>query len=118
MGLIPDAVWNICKTAGDNGLKKAWGMTKSGVAPINNANTIVNGENSIIRRAFSTDRTGDNAKWYDMVMNKGESDEWRLSGGKVAFGLFGASAAGRLLSGGGIYKDADGNTDIIGIPFI
>ena len=52
-------------------------------------------------------------------MNKGkEGEQWSLSGRRVAAGFVGASAFGRLASGGGIYKDADGNTDIIGIPFI
>ena len=29
-----------------------------------------------------------------------------------------ASGAYRVASGGGVYKDRNGNTDIIGIPFI
>ena len=37
---------------------------------------------------------------------------------KIFGGMLGVSAAGRIASGGGIYKDSNGNTDIIGIPFI
>jgi len=40
------------------------------------------------------------------------------SGRKIAGSYMGASAVGRLASGGGLYKDREGNTDIIGIPFI
>lgn len=35
-----------------------------------------------------------------------------------AAGWIGGSVGYRALSGGGLYRDADGNTDIIGIPFI
>jgi hypothetical protein len=38
--------------------------------------------------------------------------------GSLLTGYMGASAVGRIATGGGIYKDADGNTDLIGIPFI
>ena len=34
----------------------------------------------------------------------------------AAAGVFGASVAGRVVSGGGLYRDADGNFDIVGIP--
>lgn len=37
---------------------------------------------------------------------------------KIAGSAFTASAAGRVISGGGLYKDKNGNTNIIGIPFI
>lgn len=49
-------------------------------------------------------------------------DKGNFSFAKTAMVLggtyMGLSSAGRILSGGGIYKDADGNTDLIGIPFI
>lgn len=37
---------------------------------------------------------------------------------RLAGTYIGASAAGRLLSGGGVYKDKDGSTDLIGLPLI
>lgn len=37
---------------------------------------------------------------------------------KIAGSYIAASAAGRIATGGGIYKDKDGNTDVIGIPLI
>jgi len=42
----------------------------------------------------------------------------QLDWGKIAGSYIGVSAAGRVLSGGGIYKDRHGNTNLIGIPFI
>lgn len=87
----------------------------SGAANPTSIETVFNGPNSLARKLFESSHEG--ARWDNIVMNKGE-DEWRLSGRRVAAGFVGASSLGRLASGGGIYKDADGNTDIIGIPFI
>ena len=87
----------------------------SGAANPTSIETVFNGPNSLARRLFKSSHEG--ARWDNIVMNKG-NDEWRLSGRRVAAGFVGASAFGRLASGGGIYKDADGNTDIIGVPFI
>lgn len=87
----------------------------SGAANPTSIETVFNGPNSLARRLFESSHKG--ARWDNIVMNKGD-DEWRLSGRRVAAGFVGASSLGRLASGGGIYKDADGNTDIIGIPFI
>lgn len=42
----------------------------------------------------------------------------RLSKTKMAGTFVGASAAGRIATGGGIMKDKNGNTNVIGIPFI
>lgn len=101
-----------------NTLAEAFGMASrgSGAANPTSIETVFNGPNSLARRLFESSHEG--ARWDNMVMNKGKEDEWRLSGRRVAAGFVGASSLGRLASGGGIYKDADGNTDIIGIPFI
>lgn len=95
-----------------NTLAEAFNMASRGSESIE---TVFNGKNSLARKLFESSHEG--ARWDNIVMNKGD-DEWRLSGRRVAAGFVGASAFGRLASGGGIYKDADGNTDIIGIPFI
>lgn len=87
----------------------------SGAANPTSIETVFNGPNSLARRLFESSHEG--PRWDNIVMNKGD-DQWRLSGRRVASGFVGASSLGRLASGGGIYKDADGNTDIIGIPFI
>lgn len=38
--------------------------------------------------------------------------------GKIAGSYIGVSAAARVASGGGLYKDKNGNTNIAGVPFI
>lgn len=101
-----------------NTLAEAFDMASrsSGAANPTSIETVFNGPNSLARKLFKSSHEG--ARWDNIVMNKGKDDEWRLSGRRVAAGFVGASAFGRLASGGGIYKDADGNTDIIGVPFI
>lgn len=70
--------------------------------------------------------------WYTFATKRKELNEagketgkmltthWNV--GKMAGTAFGSYAllnsTYRFLSGGGIYKDSDGNTDIVGIPFI
>lgn len=123
MRLMPDIsklLSNEVKTAMNNyTLADALGMASrsSGAANPTSIETVFNGPNSLARRLFESTHEG--ARWDNIVMNKGkEGEEWSLSGRRVAAGFVGASSIGRLASGGGIYKDADGNTDIIGIPFI
>ena len=123
MGLMPDIsklLSNEVKTSMKNyNLYDALEMASrsSGAANPTSIETVFNGPNSLARRLFESTHKG--ARWDNIVMNKGKGeDEWSLSGRRVAAGFVGASAFGRLASGGGIYKDADGNTDIIGIPFI
>lgn len=97
-------------------------MCKVGSAAINelssqsanlNAKTIL-GRDGLAHKILNG---GDEAAWYKMKFGEGEN-EYRISGAKAAAGFMGASSAFRLASGGGIYRDKDGNTDIIGIPFI
>ena len=38
--------------------------------------------------------------------------------GKIAGSFIGAAAVGRIASGGGVYKDGNGNTNLIGVPFV
>ena len=38
--------------------------------------------------------------------------------GKIAGSYIGVSAAARVATGGGLYKDRNGNTNIAGVPFI
>lgn len=57
-------------------------------------------------------------KMKAIAMNdKGEYSAGRIAGMGAA-GIFGLNAAGRIASGGGLYRDSDGNFDLIGIPFI
>lgn len=41
---------------------------------------------------------------------------WNI--GKIAGSYIGVSAAARIASGGGIYKDRNGNANLIGVPFV
>lgn len=41
-----------------------------------------------------------------------------LNGGKIATTAGGLGLGYRFLSGGGVYRDKDGNTDIAGVPFV
>lgn len=41
-----------------------------------------------------------------------------LNYGKIAGSYIGASAAARVVTGGGVYKDRNGNGNLAGVPFI
>ena len=79
------------------------------------------GKDGMIHRVFGTNE--DAEKWWRVGV-KETDDAGKVTGRhyydarKVFGGLIGASAGARLLSGGGIYKDRDGNTDLIVIPFV
>lgn len=44
--------------------------------------------------------------------------DMRLNGAEIAKTAGGLGLGYRALSGGGLYRDKDGNTDIAGIPFV
>lgn len=46
------------------------------------------------------------------------SDTGQLNYGKIAGSYIGASAAMRVVSGGGVTKDKNGNSNLIGVPFV
>lgn len=79
------------------------------------------GKDGMIHKVFGTNE--DAEKWWRIGV-KETDDAGKVTGRhyydarKVFGGLIGASAGARLLSGGGVYKDRDGNTDLIGIPFV
>lgn len=50
------------------------------------------------------------------VNKEGKVESWKH--GKIAGSYLGAAAAGRVLTGGGVYKDGNGNTNLVGIPFV
>ena len=70
--------------------------------------------NRALHKTFATN--------YDELYNKaGERIADRaatLNYGKIAGSYIGATAAARVVSGGGVLKDKNGNTNLIGIPFI
>ena len=42
----------------------------------------------------------------------------QLNVGKIAGSYLGAAAAGRVITGGGVYKDGQGRTNLVGVPFV
>lgn len=42
----------------------------------------------------------------------------QLNYGKIAGSYLGAAAVGRIVTGGGVYKDGNGNSNLIGVPFV
>lgn len=38
--------------------------------------------------------------------------------GKIAGSYIGAGVAARVVTGGGVYKDRNGNTNLVGVPFV
>lgn len=55
---------------------------------------------------------------HSLLLNDDGSKSTLKIAGAGAVGLMGVGAGGRILSGGGLYRDSDGNFDIIGVPFI
>lgn len=53
------------------------------------------------------------AKAAGYLTEKGEANI-----AKIAGGYLGVSAGARILSGGGLYRDKNGNANLIGVPFI
>lgn len=47
-----------------------------------------------------------------------KADDSTLAWGTIAGSYIGASAGYRALSGGGVYRDKNGNTNLIGVPFV
>ena len=68
---------------------------------------------SALKEGFGAEK-GD---WTAIPMGEGDN-AWNLSGKKVVGGLAGLGLGYRFLSGGGVYRDKNGNTDIAGIPFV
>ena len=60
-------------------------------------------------------REGD-ALSFALCEHHGKKIHW--SGAKIAGGVAGLGIGYRFLSGGGAYRDKNGNTDIAGLPFV
>ena len=60
---------------------------------------------------------GDGKGLTDFTIGEGK-DAITLNGGKMAATGVGLGLGYRALSGGGVYRDKNGNTDIAGIPFV
>lgn len=55
---------------------------------------------------------------FGAALKTGHSTNGKLDMKKVAGTYVGASAVARVATGGGVMKDKNGNTNLIGIPFI
>ena len=107
----------------DAAFKKLTPRCSGAITSVDNAMDAgsVFGKDGMIHRVFGT--AEDSEKWWRIGV-KETDDAGKVTGRhyydarKVFGGLIGASAGARLLSGGGVYKDRDGNTDLIGIPFV
>ena len=70
-----------------------------------------------IHGAYKNIKNGDG--FFEGTLNahkKAGTDDWNY--GAIAGSILTAGAAVRLATGGGIYNDGNGNTDIAGVPFI
>lgn len=52
------------------------------------------------------------------IINDAGEKAMRWNNKKIAGSFLGAAVAGRVLTGGGLYKDGNGNTNIVGLPFV
>lgn len=88
-----------------NPLKKGIGNFTGGLEYIGR---VINGEgfNTALKNTFA-----------DVTKEKGQ-EVVKWNAGKIAGSYLGASAAYRIASGGGVYKDGNGNTNLIGVPFV
>ena len=104
---------------------KAISWTKEKFCGLNNK--YGTGLNRIKPLARVAKDAGEGFNPYDMTWKQrakmlAMDDEGKYSAKRIAAmggaGYMGLSAAERIASGGGLYKDSEGNTDIIGIPLI
>ena len=68
---------------------------------------------SALKEGFSANKDD----WTAIPIHS-EDGTWNLSGRKALGGLAGLGLGYRFLSGGGVYRDKNGNTDLAGIPFV
>lgn len=78
-------------------------------------------EVNIDKDGYMNNLSLDNRFRMSYLNNDGSLDKSRIAthvAGLGAAGYVGLSSVGRLASGGGLYRDSDGNFDIIGLPII
>ena len=98
-----------------NGFNKAINIIGNNVFGVPEAaGRILNGENfgQAIKSTFGKaerDAAGN-------IVSRSAENGWDV--GKIAGSYLGVATAGRVLTGGGVYRDANGDTNIIGVPFV
>ena len=108
---VRDVVGRRIMGAESAGLRKRLGYGGSNATGITNANgkEISSG----IDRGIS-----DKDRLKSLYYNKDGSYNKTMIGGTIAGAYIGVSSAGRIATGGGLYRDSDGNFDLMGVPFI
>lgn len=85
--------------------ESAWGGSKDDLTGINVGKTFKKDQDGNILKDANDNPIVDDPGFY-------------INGGKVATTGVGLGLGYRALSGGGVYRDKDGNTDLAGIPFV
>ena len=97
-------------------LKRA-GITKKDNKYYNDKNE----EISIDKDGYMSNLSLNNRFHMSYLNSNGSFDKSKIGthvAGSTLLGYSGLSSAGRLASGGGLYRDSDGKFDLMGIPFI
>lgn len=96
--------------------KAAYGALNNGFGAAETVNRMLNkqGFSEALTRTFANDAD----KLFDSAGKRIAGSKANLNYGKIAGSYIGASAAARVVTGGGLYKDKNGNSNIAGIPFI
>ena len=88
------------------------------IAGIQNA-TLMNRVGDAVGGGFKDTYTGlKSGRGLARSLSDAYMDGDKLRGGRAIGTFMAASAAGRIATGGGLYKDRNGSTNIIGVPFI
>ena len=118
MGLYDDVskeTWQLIKDSYKgvkrNGSNKAINaIANNGFGGVEAIGRMLSGEGigQSVVRTFGKDVTQEGEKFV--------ANGW--DAGKIAGSYMGVAAAGRVLTGGGLYKDGNGSTNLVGIPFV
>ena len=103
-GNVMDAISKSMKGESLNGGKKA-------------INQLFGGMEMVGKGIDSGQWTGDGGA-INQTFRKGGLDDGNWDYGKIAMSYAGVAGAGRVLSGGGAYKDGNGNTNLAIVPFV
>lgn len=110
-GMASDATWN-----GKKILKSNEPINKIGEFLLGEVNS--KGVNTGIRGTLKN-MTGDNAKGFvDAAKDAYTHADGKLNYKAIAGTYVGVSLAGRVASGGGLYRDSNGNVNAPGVPFV
>lgn len=91
--------------------KKINGTNKA-ISSIGNFTGVAEAAGKFMRDGDFTDALSSTFK------HKGGTKDGQLNVGKIAGSYLGAAAAGRVVTGGGVYKDGQGRTNLVGVPFV